>query len=165
MKRVKTLFWAILTLFKSLLGKKGTKITESSVDRVVKKTFNFVGSARKPFKNARLFEMDAEHTIKEVAIIDNGENTSRGFLNPNNHLCWALNRKNAIKKFGVILNAKTTGIGEKKFLKKIISMNYKGWKIIPSYRVGWFEAAHKDHDHFIYEKSVEELVETINENY
>jgi len=44
-------------------------------------------------------------------------------------------------------------------------MNYKGWKIVPSDRAGWFEASHEDHEWLISEKSVKEIIETINENY
>lgn len=108
MRKLKLLFWALINLVKGIF-KKPTKISETTTDRVIKKTFNFVGSARRPYFNMKLYEMNMEGTISEVVIVENGDEASRGFItHENNYVTWALNRKNAIKKFGKILNEKSS---------------------------------------------------------
>ena len=94
MKKLKTLIWGIIQLISLRLSKRKVLRT----DEVIKKTFNFVGSSRRPHAGMSLFSYNSETgEILKVPIIKN-DNGSNGFINPDCKHIWALNKRNAIKK-------------------------------------------------------------------
>lgn len=94
MKKLKILLWGIIQLISLRLTKRKVLPTE----QVIKKTFNFVGSAIRPHRGMSLFSYNPETgEILRVPIIKN-DNGSNGFVNPDCKHVWALNKRNAIKK-------------------------------------------------------------------
>ena len=94
MKKLKTLIWGIIQLISLRLTKRKVMPTE----QIVKKTFNFVGSAKKPHAGMNLFSCDPETgQIEKVILIKNADGTN-GFINPDNKHVWALNLNSAKRK-------------------------------------------------------------------
>lgn len=78
-----------------------------------KQQFRFIGQAKKPFKNAKLYALDIEaREIYEVKIVKQEETakiegedkysvsgSAKAQINPDHPVLWALNDKNALRKF------------------------------------------------------------------
>jgi hypothetical protein len=92
--------------------------TEIHAAKEQEKKFNHLGSGRKPFKNAKLFEMDIITFVvteieleckKELVLeklngkIDNKEKF-KAFINPSNVHIWALNKQSCLKKLKKDMN-------------------------------------------------------------
>jgi len=95
MHRLKTLFWGIYQLIALRLTKRKVLPNE----KIVKKTFNFVGSARRPHPGMKLFSSDPSSGNVEQVIIIKNHDGSNGFINPDLKHVWTINKRNAIKKF------------------------------------------------------------------
>ena len=95
LKRISAIIWGIATIVKIRLRKRKV----SSYDELVKKTFNFVGSTKRPHPGMSLFSRDpGTGEIQKVPIIKN-EDGSNGFLPPGGQLVWALNHASALRKY------------------------------------------------------------------
>lgn len=94
MKKLKILLWGIIQLISLRLTKRKVLPNE----KVVKKTFNFVGSAKRPHAGMSLFSYCPETGQIDKVIIIKNDTGSNGFINPNCKHVWALNKRSAIKK-------------------------------------------------------------------
>jgi len=94
MRKLKTLIWGIIQLISLRLTKR--KLVPN--DELVKKTFNFVGSAKRPHPGMSLFAYCPETGQISKVLIFKNDTGSNGFINPDCKHVWALNRKSAIKK-------------------------------------------------------------------
>ena len=99
MRKLRTLIWGIFQLIRiRLFGRK-----KGNYDAAVKREFKFIGSSKRPSPGMRLYAMDENGIVYLVPIFKN-ESGSNGFVNPDHRLVWALNKKNATRKFSTLIN-------------------------------------------------------------
>ena len=65
----------------------------------MKQKFNFIGAARRPHPGMKLFYHDPVTGEYGETIIIKNEGGSNGFVNPDHRHTWAINLKNAKRKF------------------------------------------------------------------
>jgi hypothetical protein len=74
-------------------------ITENEVNEIVNKEFNHL-SRQPKHGNQDMWSFDLEtRKIEKVALIKQSDGNYRGFANPDYPSLWAINKKNAIRKF------------------------------------------------------------------
>lgn len=97
MRKLKAIIWAIWVVFKSPFVKKvDFKEEQVKMDR----QFGFIGSNKKPFKNAKLYEHDKiQLTVREAIVLKGERGENRAFLKPGNQVVWSLNLNGAKRKF------------------------------------------------------------------
>jgi hypothetical protein len=91
-------------------------IIEIQETKKQEKSFTHLGVGHRPFRNAKLYEMDVT-TFKVIEILledkkelvltetkDQQKSLFRAYINNSNVHVWALNKKNAFKKFKKNMN-------------------------------------------------------------
>lgn len=97
----------IVNLVKIFLIRKRIKNKKASIDEIVKSKFNFIGTSKQKNRGMKLYTFDpiTEH-IAEVPMIVQNDANIRAFLNPDHPMLWAINYKNAERKFKANSNEK-----------------------------------------------------------
>jgi len=96
MKKVRAILWAIWFKIKNLFQNNESLVNfKSSMEN----DFGYMGSFKRPFSNAILYEYDPEgKTIREVIMLKGKDGAKRGFITKGTTVVWANNIRAAKKK-------------------------------------------------------------------
>lgn len=95
---MKKLFKYLVSAYRIFRVRKSIKSKKASIEEIVKKKFNFLGSTQSK-KGQRLYSFDPiTEVVTEVPMVSQDGENIRAFISPEHTLTWALNLKNAKRK-------------------------------------------------------------------
>ena len=96
---MKKLFKKVVAWILSKLWSRKEVLGENGIKEIVNRKFNFIGKTqRKNGQTMYSFNLESR-LIEEVPIIKQKDGNYRGFMNPDYPSVWAMNLKNAQRKF------------------------------------------------------------------